>query len=144
MGLGLLGEQGGELIHCTIATLEKRMACIRKVERKMKTDGMSSSSSCSLPTPLRSKNKEKKDSAAVKLSLYFLFIVCTNTPLCIYSVYKNCVYSVLKDSVYKNCVYGVLKDSSFIRVSEKKTHIIFLFYIVELKYCTLFSHFVLF
>ena len=37
MGLGLLGEQGGELIHCTIATLEKRMACIRKVDRKMKT-----------------------------------------------------------------------------------------------------------
>ena len=37
MGLGLLGEQGGELIHGTIATLEKRMACIRKVERKMKT-----------------------------------------------------------------------------------------------------------
>ena len=37
MGLGLLGEQGGELIHCTIATLEKRMVCIGKGERKMKT-----------------------------------------------------------------------------------------------------------
>ena len=44
----------------------------------------------------------------------------------IYSVYKNCVYSVLEDSLYKNCVYGVLKDSSFIRVLEKKTHILIL------------------
>ena len=63
---------------------------------------------------------------SVKLSLYFLFIVCTNTLLCIYNVYKNCVYSVLKDSVYKNCVYGVLKDNSFMRVLEKKTHILIL------------------
>ena len=37
IGLGLLGEQGGELIHWTIAILEKRMARIWKVERKMKT-----------------------------------------------------------------------------------------------------------
>lgn len=37
IGLGLLGEQGGELIHSTTATLEKRTAGIRNEEDKMKT-----------------------------------------------------------------------------------------------------------
>ena len=36
-GLGLLGEQGGELIHSTIAKIEKRVACIRQENRRMKT-----------------------------------------------------------------------------------------------------------
>ena len=95
MGLGLLGEQDGELIHCTIATLEKKDGMYMEGgEKDENFDGVSSSSSCSLPTPLRSKNKEKKDSAAVKLSLYFLFIVCTNTVLCIYIVCTKTVYIV--------------------------------------------------
>ncbi|GFN91214.1 amine oxidase [Plakobranchus ocellatus] len=37
IGLGLLGEQGGELIHSSIAKLEKRTAGIRQEERKIKT-----------------------------------------------------------------------------------------------------------
>ena len=37
LGLGLMGEQGGEMIHSTIAKLENRTAGIRQEERKMKT-----------------------------------------------------------------------------------------------------------
>ena len=37
VGLGLLGEQGGELIHSSIAKLEKRMVGIRDEKRRMRT-----------------------------------------------------------------------------------------------------------
>lgn len=37
IGLGLLGEQGGELIHSSIGKLEKRIAGIRDETRKLKT-----------------------------------------------------------------------------------------------------------
>ena len=36
-GLGLLGEQGGELIHATIAKIEKRTQGIRKRSKQLKS-----------------------------------------------------------------------------------------------------------
>ena len=35
-GLGLMGEQGGELIHATVAKLERRSRCIRNAETRLR------------------------------------------------------------------------------------------------------------